>query len=61
MTTTRKDFYVGTDKHRWWKEAVVYQVSSAGVTNVWSAIDTYRSTQLHFLTPMAMDGVTFQA
>ena len=23
---TKKDLYVGTDKHRWWKEAVVYQV-----------------------------------
>jgi len=22
----KKDLYVGTDKHRWWKEAVVYQV-----------------------------------
>ena len=22
-----KSFYVGVDKHRWWKEAVVYQVS----------------------------------
>jgi hypothetical protein len=22
----KKDFYVGTDRHRWWKEAVVYQV-----------------------------------
>lgn len=26
MSTTRKDLYVGTDKHKWWKEAVVYQV-----------------------------------
>jgi hypothetical protein len=26
MATTKKDLYVGTDKHRWWKEAVVYQV-----------------------------------
>jgi oligo-1,6-glucosidase len=26
MTATRKDLYVGTDKHKWWKEAVVYQV-----------------------------------
>ncbi|KAF3003518.1 hypothetical protein E8E13_005269 [Curvularia kusanoi] len=25
----RKDYYVGTDKHRWWKEAVVYQVYPA--------------------------------
>lgn len=28
MATTKKDLYVGTDKHRWWKEAVVYQVRS---------------------------------
>jgi oligo-1,6-glucosidase len=26
MASTRKDLYVGTDKHKWWKEAVVYQV-----------------------------------
>jgi oligo-1,6-glucosidase len=26
MATTRQDLYVGTDKHKWWKEAVVYQV-----------------------------------
>ncbi|KAF1350586.1 glycoside hydrolase [Lizonia empirigonia] len=26
---TKKDLYVGTDKHRWWKEAVVYQVYPA--------------------------------
>jgi oligo-1,6-glucosidase len=26
MATTKKDLYVGTDKHRWWKEAVIYQV-----------------------------------
>jgi hypothetical protein len=26
MGTTKKDLYVGIDKHRWWKEAVVYQV-----------------------------------
>ncbi|KAF1838147.1 glycoside hydrolase [Decorospora gaudefroyi] len=25
----RKDLYVGTDKHRWWKEAVVYQIYPA--------------------------------
>ena len=24
--STKKDLYVGTDKHRWWKEAIVYQV-----------------------------------
>lgn len=23
---TKKDLYVGTDKHRWWKEAIIYQV-----------------------------------
>lgn len=27
MASQRKDLYVGTDKHAWWKEAVVYQVS----------------------------------
>ncbi|KAF2829107.1 glycoside hydrolase [Ophiobolus disseminans] len=26
---TKKDLYVGTDKHRWWKEAVVYQIYPA--------------------------------
>ncbi|OAL54508.1 alpha-glucosidase-like protein maltase [Pyrenochaeta sp. DS3sAY3a] len=26
---TQKDLYVGTDKHRWWKEAVVYQIYPA--------------------------------
>ncbi|KAF1936237.1 glycoside hydrolase [Clathrospora elynae] len=25
----KKDLYVGTDKHRWWKEAVVYQIYPA--------------------------------
>ncbi|KAF2029621.1 glycoside hydrolase [Setomelanomma holmii] len=29
MATPKKDLYVGTDKHRWWKEAVVYQVYPA--------------------------------
>ena len=28
-TTHKKDLYVGTDKHRWWKEAVVYQIYPA--------------------------------
>ncbi|CAO2654991.1 Nn.00g117240.m01.CDS01 [Neocucurbitaria sp. VM-36] len=28
VARTKKDLYVGTDKHRWWKEAVVYQVAS---------------------------------
>ncbi|KAH7398556.1 glycoside hydrolase superfamily [Pyrenochaeta sp. MPI-SDFR-AT-0127] len=27
--TRKKDLYVGTDKHRWWKEAVVYQIYPA--------------------------------
>lgn len=26
MASIQKDLYVGTDKHKWWKEAVVYQV-----------------------------------
>ncbi|KAH8704423.1 glycoside hydrolase superfamily [Phaeosphaeriaceae sp. PMI808] len=29
MATVKKDFFVGTDKHQWWKEAVVYQVYPA--------------------------------
>ncbi|KAF1919872.1 glycoside hydrolase superfamily [Ampelomyces quisqualis] len=29
MAAQRKDLYVGTDKHAWWKEAVVYQVYPA--------------------------------
>ncbi|KAJ4368401.1 hypothetical protein N0V83_006758 [Neocucurbitaria cava] len=29
VARTQKDMYVGTDKHRWWKEAVVYQIYPA--------------------------------
>jgi hypothetical protein len=26
LSSNKKDLYVNVDKHRWWKEAVVYQV-----------------------------------
>ncbi|KAH7069206.1 alpha-glucosidase-like protein maltase [Paraphoma chrysanthemicola] len=29
MAITKKDLYVGVDKHRWWKEAIVYQIYPA--------------------------------
>ncbi|KAL6710335.1 hypothetical protein ACN47E_009281 [Coniothyrium glycines] len=29
MPSQKKNLYVGTDKHRWWKEAVVYQIYPA--------------------------------
>jgi hypothetical protein len=25
MAATKKDYFVGKDQHKWWKEAVVYQ------------------------------------
>jgi len=42
----KKDLYVGTVKHRWWKEAVVYQVQRFGPTCLFR-IDT----DIRFILP----------
>jgi hypothetical protein len=51
--------YVGTDKHRWWKEAVVYQVRNLGLyPDSKSDINAHRYTLRLSLTRMAMGGVS---
>jgi hypothetical protein len=57
MSTTKKDLYVGTDKHKWWKEAVVYQVRFPIRRRI--TIDEDRSTPRPSKTPTVMAGETF--
>lgn len=59
MSTNKKDLYVGTDKHRWWKEAVVYQVSLDTTDGENGTDKVTRYTQHLSLTPMAMAGAMF--
>ncbi|KAH5604360.1 hypothetical protein HBI45_110260 [Parastagonospora nodorum] len=60
MATTRKDLYVGTDKHKWWKEAVVYQVYPASFLDTngdgWGDVPGITS-KLDYLKDLGVDVV----
>ena len=59
--TEKKHLYVGTDKHRWWKEAVVYQVRSATDRHLSLYSPHTRSTPPHFSTATVMAGAMYPA
>lgn len=53
-----KRYYVGVDKHRWWKEATIYHVSYFAVSLRRAPLTPARYTQLRSWTQMVMDGAT---